>query len=84
MKNLNSKYEQLSVYLNSQIVETQKVLEQAQIGVSELESGNIQYSTFEVSFNPNIEHWKQRVEELDFRLKWLNIQLSSIKENWLK
>jgi hypothetical protein len=82
MKNLSSKYEQLSVYLNSQIVETQKKLEQAQIGVSELESGNIQYSSFAVTFEPNVEYWKQQVEELDFRLKWLNIQYSSIKQSW--
>jgi hypothetical protein len=84
MKNLNSKYEQLSVYLNSQIVETQKKLEEAQLGVVELESGNIQHSSFAVTFEPNIEYWKQQVELLDFRLKWLNIQLSSIKESWLK
>jgi hypothetical protein len=82
MKNLSSNYEKLSVYLNSQIVETQKKLEQAQIGVSELESGNIQYSSFAVTFEPNVEYWKQQVEELDFRLKWLNIQYSSIKQSW--
>jgi hypothetical protein len=78
--NIQSKYEQLSVYLNSQIVETQQKLEQAQIGVSELESGNIQYSSFAVSFEPNVEYWKQQIELYQFRLGWLNVQLSSIKD----
>jgi len=82
--NKQNQYYELSNYISTQIVETQEQLEQAQLGVSELESGNIQYSTFAVTFNPNIEHWKQRVEKLDFRLKWLNVQLSGIKENWLK
>jgi hypothetical protein len=82
--NIQTKTEQLVVYLNSQILETQRKLEEAQLGVTELESGNIQYSSFAVSFEPNVEYWKQQVELLDFRLKWLNIQLTSIKENWLK
>ena len=83
MKNLNSKYEQLSIYLNSQIVETQQKLEEAQIAVKELESGNIQYSTFAVTFEPNVEYWKERVETFYFRLKWLELQLFSIKAHWL-
>jgi hypothetical protein len=81
MKNLSSNYEQLSVYLNSQIVETQKKLEEAQLGVAELESGNIQHSSFAVSFEPNVDYWKQQVQLLDFRLKWLNVQYSSIKQS---
>ena len=80
MKNLSSNYEQLSVYLNSQIVETQKKLEEAQLGVAELESGNIQYSSFAVSFEPNIDYWKQQVALYQFRLGWLNVQYSSIKQ----
>lgn len=81
MKNLSSNYEQLSVYLNSQILETKQKLEEAQTGVAELESGNIQHSSFAVTFEPNVEYWKQKVETLDFRLKWLNIQYSSIKQS---
>lgn len=81
MKNLSSNYEQLSVYLNSQILETKQKLEEAQMGVKELESGKIQYSTFAVTFNPNVEHWKQKVETLDFRLKWLNTQYGAIKQS---
>jgi hypothetical protein len=81
MKNLSSNYEQLSVYLNSQIVETQKKLEEAQLGVAELESGNIQHSSFAVSFEPNVDYWKQQVALYQFRLGWLNVQYSSIKQS---
>lgn len=77
MKNFQWKNEQLSVYINSQIEDTQFKLEQAQIGVSELESGNIQYSSFAVSFEPNVEYWKEMVELYQHRLEWLHIQLST-------
>lgn len=82
--NLQNQYYELSNYISTQIVETQKRLEECKTAVSELESGNIQHSTFAVSFNPNIEDWKKQLEMYDFRLKWLNIQLSGIKENWVK
>ena len=77
MKNLKWNQEQLCVYLNDELISAEYKLKEAQTGVSELESGNIQYSTFAVSFNPDIEYWKQQVELYKFRLGWLNVQLSS-------
>ena len=77
--NKQNQYYELSNYISTQIVETQKRLEECKTAVSELESDNIQYSTFAVTFNPNIEDWKKQVEMYDVRLKWLNIQLETLQ-----